>query len=241
MLRGVSFDVPPKTTTAIVGATGAGKSSIINVLMRFYDVQSGEVCLNGKNIRNLDLNVLRTTMGLVMQDVFLFSGTIYENITLGDERISLEQVKEAARTLEADQFIERLPGGYDYRVGERGATLSSGQRQLLSFHSRNGRKSLTCSLLDEATANVDSETEALVQNAIDVALSDRTAIIIAHRLSTIQKAAQIIVLKKGEIVERGNHQQLLALRTVIIKNYICSSTEKPKRLPGSLWKKKRLR
>lgn len=219
VLRGVSFDVPPKATTAIVGATGAGKSSIINVLMRFYDVQSGEVCLNGKDIREIELKTLRNAMGLVMQDVFLFSGTIYENITLGDSRISLEQVKEAARTLKADAFIERLPGGYDYRVGERGATLSAGQRQLLSFI-RVMVIDPDLLLLDEATANIDSETEALVQNAVDVALSDRTAIIIAHRLSTIHKADQIIVLKKGEIVERGNHQELLALDGYYKKLYL---------------------
>lgn len=208
ILKGISFVAEPMTTTAIVGATGSGKTSLFNVLNRFYEHQAGQALLNGAPIEAYRLSALRESMGVVQQDVFLFSGTILDNITLGDDTISREAVEEAARRIGADAFIRRLPGGYDYRVGERGASLSAGQRQLLAFI-RVMVKNPPLLLMDEATANVDSESEALIQQAIEAVLGRRTALIIAHRLSTIQKADQILVMHKGRIVERGNHQSLL--------------------------------
>ncbi len=208
VLRGISFRVPPCTTTAIVGATGSGKSSILNVLNRFYEHQAGRILLNGEAIETYRLATLREHIGLVQQDVVLFSGTIHDNITLGDESISRAAVEEAARRIGVDAFVQRLPGGYDYSVGERGATLSTGQRQLLAFV-RVMVRNPPLLLLDEATANVDSESEALIQQAIQAVLGQRTALIIAHRLSTIQKADQILVMHRGQIVERGTHQSLL--------------------------------
>lgn len=209
VLRGISFDVPSGTTTAIVGATGAGKSSVVNTLLRYYEIQQGSIVVAGQDIRAVQQDALRGYMGLVMQDVFLFGGTIAENITLFNTDIPLERVQDAARRVGAHHFIEQLPGGYHYRVGERGATLSTGQRQLLSFI-RVLVYDPKILLLDEATANIDTETEELIQQAIATVLAGRTSIIIAHRLSTIQKAHQILVMHRGEIVERGNHQQLLA-------------------------------
>jgi ATP-binding cassette subfamily B protein len=209
VLRGISFEVPAGTTTAIVGATGAGKSSVVNTLLRYYEIQQGSIRVAGHDIRQVQQDALRGYMGLVMQDVFLFGGTIAENITLFNTDIPLQRVQEAARRVGAHHFIEQLPGGYHYRVGERGATLSTGQRQLLSFI-RVLVYDPKILLLDEATANIDTETEELIQQAIATVLAGRTSIIIAHRLSTIQKAQQILVMHKGEIVERGNHQQLLA-------------------------------
>lgn len=208
VLRNVSFDVPSGTTAAFVGATGAGKSSLINVLMRFYEIQSGTVEVAGEDARKYKLYEFRAAMGLVLQDVFLFSGSVYENITLGAPHITREQVRAAAALIEADRFIERLPGGYEYKVGERGATLSAGQRQLISFL-RVLVHDPKILLLDEATANIDSETEYVVQQAIAKVMAGRTALIIAHRLSTIQKADCIYVMRRGEIVERGTHYSLL--------------------------------
>lgn len=210
ILNDVSFSVKANTTTAIVGATGAGKSSVINILMRFYEINSGDILLNNVSIADFKSSTIRESMGLVMQDVFLFSGTVYENITLGDESISRESVIQAAKVVGVHDFIAKLPGGYDFKVGERGVALSTGQRQLLSFI-RVLVANPRILLLDEATANIDSETESLIQHAINTVLSNRTSIIIAHRLSTIQKADQIIVLNKGIIVEKGSHQELLSL------------------------------
>jgi len=219
VLRGISFDVPPGTTTAIVGHTGAGKSSIVNVLMRMYEIQQGRVLVGGHDARDYRLDELRAAMGLVPQDVFLFSGTIRENITLFNPDIPLERLRAAARAVGALEFIERLPGGFDYRVGERGATLSTGQRQLISFV-RVLVYQPGVLLLDEATANIDTETEALIQQAIEKVQRNRTAIVIAHRLSTIQRADQILVMHKGEIAERGTHQQLLAQGGLYKKLYL---------------------
>jgi len=209
VLRDVSFTVEPGQHVAIVGATGAGKTTIINLLLRFYDVQRGQILIDGRDIREYASQDLRRHIGLVLQDVFLFSGSVRENLTLGDSSIPFEKVQEAARLIGADRFIERLPAGYDQDVRERGLTLSHGQRQLLSFV-RALVHDPRILVLDEATSSVDTETEQLIQQAMETLLRGRTAIIIAHRLSTIQHADQILVLHRGEIRERGTHQELLA-------------------------------
>ncbi len=209
VLRDVSFTVEPGQHVAIVGATGAGKTTIINLLLRFYDVQRGQILIDGRDIREYASQDLRRHIGLVLQDVFLFSGSVRENLTLGDSSIPFEKVQEAARLIGADRFIERMPAGYDQDVRERGLTLSHGQRQLLSFV-RALVHDPRILVLDEATSSVDTETEQLIQQAMETLLRGRTAIIIAHRLSTIQHADQILVLHRGEIRERGTHQELLA-------------------------------
>jgi ATP-binding cassette subfamily B protein len=208
VLRDISFEVGPGERVALVGATGSGKSTVINLLSRFYDIQEGSIRLNGQDIRGLRLETLRSQIGVVLQDVFLFSGSIRDNITLNQDHIPQVQVEEAARRVGAHEFICRLPGGYDYNVRERGATLSLGQRQLIAF-ARVLVYDPRILVLDEATANIDSESEELIQRAIDTVMAGRTSIIIAHRLSTIQKADQIIVLRKGQILESGTHPQLL--------------------------------
>jgi ATP-binding cassette subfamily B protein len=208
VLKNISFEVKEGQSIAMVGATGAGKSSVINLLSRFYDIQKGEITLDGKDLKEYDLPALRQNIGVVLQDVFLFSDTILYNITLGNPDISLKQVKAAAELVGATKFIERLPGGYDYNVMERGATLSVGQRQLISFV-RAVVYNPKIIVLDEATSSVDTETEEMIQNAIEKMMKGRTSIVIAHRLSTIQEADKIIVLDKGEIKETGTHQELL--------------------------------
>jgi ATP-binding cassette subfamily B protein len=208
VLKNISFDVKEGQSVALVGATGAGKSSIINLLSRFYDIQKGKISLDDRDLQDYDLFALRQNIGVVLQDVFLFSDTILYNITLGNPNISLQQVKAAAELVGAKKFIERLPGGYEYNVMERGATLSVGQRQLISFV-RAMVYNPKIIVLDEATSSVDTETEELIQNAIEKMMKGRTSIVIAHRLSTIQKADKIIVLDKGEIKEIGTHQELL--------------------------------
>ena len=209
VLRDVSFTVEPGQTFALVGATGSGKTTILSLLLRFYEPQCGRVTLDGVDVRDLGLAELRRQVGLVLQDVFLFSGSIEENVTLGDESVSHARVEEAARLVGADRFIERLPEGYAQPVGERGATLSLGQRQLLSFV-RTLLYDPAVLVLDEATSSVDTETEEAVQRAVDVLMDGRTALVVAHRLSTVQHADQILVLHKGEVRERGSHQALLA-------------------------------
>ena len=209
VLKNISFEVKQGEAVALVGATGAGKSSVINLLSRFYDIQKGQILIDQEDIKNYDLFALRRNIGVVLQDVFLFSDTILYNITLGNPDISLQQVKQAAELVGARKFIERLPGGYDYNVMERGATLSVGQRQLISFV-RAMVYNPKIIVLDEATSSVDTETEELIQSAIEKMMKGRTSIIIAHRLSTIQEADKIIVLDKGEIKESGTHIELLA-------------------------------
>jgi ATP-binding cassette, subfamily B, multidrug efflux pump len=208
VLRDISFAVNEGETVAFVGATGAGKSSIINLLSRFYEINKGQILVDDVDLNQYELGALRQNIGVVLQDVFLFSDTITNNITLGDTRITHETVVEAAKLVGVHDFIMRLPGGYDYNVMERGATLSVGQRQLISFV-RAMVHDPRIIVLDEATSSVDTETEELIQDAIGKLMKGRTAIVIAHRLSTIQKANKIIVVDKGQIVEQGNHDELL--------------------------------
>lgn len=210
VLKNISFEVMAGQTVALVGATGAGKSSIINLISRFYEINQGQIFIDGTEIREYELGTLRKHIGVVLQDVFLFSNSIHHNITLGNPSITKEQVLEAAENVGARKFIERLPGGFDYNVMERGSTLSVGQRQLISFV-RAMVYNPEILILDEATSSVDSETEELIQESIEKMMKGRTSIVIAHRLSTIQKADKIIVLHKGEIVETGTHDSLLEL------------------------------
>jgi ATP-binding cassette subfamily B protein len=208
VLKNISFEVKEGETIALVGATGAGKSSIINLLNRFYEINKGEILIDDIALQHYDLDFLRSHIGVVLQDVFLFSGTIRDNITLGNPDISDAQIWHAAALVGADKFINRLREGLDYKVMERGATLSVGQRQLISFV-RTMVYDPRILVLDEATSSVDSETEEMIQEAIEKMMQGRTSIVIAHRLSTIQKASKIIVLDKGEIKEVGSHEALL--------------------------------
>ncbi len=210
VLKDVSFEVNPGETVAFVGATGSGKTSAINLLGRFYEFQKGEITIDGVEIRNYDLENLRKSMAVVLQDVFLFSDTILNNITLNSSEISREKVIEASKKVGAHDFISKLPGDYDYDVKERGGMLSVGQRQLISFI-RAYVHHPSILILDEATSSIDTESELLIQKATDILTEGRTSIIIAHRLSTIQKADKIIVLEAGKIIEQGSHQDLLRL------------------------------
>lgn len=210
VLKDISFEVKAGQTVALVGATGAGKSSTINILNRFYEIQKGQVTIDGVDIKSYELNYLRSRIATVLQDVFLFSDTITNNITLKNPEISFEEVVEAAKKVGAHDFIERLPGAYNYNVMERGATLSAGQAQLISFI-RALVYQPSILVLDEATSSVDTETEIMIQTAIEQLMQGRTSIVIAHRLSTIQKADLIVVLDKGEIKEKGTHQALLKM------------------------------
>lgn len=209
VLKNISFSAKAGEKVALVGATGAGKSSVINLLGRFYEYNKGSITVDGKDIRDYELSSLRKNIGVVLQDVFLFPGSVFSNISLNDESITREQAIEAARFVGADDFISRLPEGYDFNVMERGAMLSVGQRQLISFI-RAYVHDPRVLVLDEATSSIDSESEQLIQQAIERITGGRTSIIIAHRLATIQKADRILVFDKGEIVEEGNHQELLA-------------------------------
>lgn len=210
VLKDVTFEVKPGETVAFVGATGSGKTSTINLLGRFYEYQKGEIKVDGEEIRNFDLENLRQNMAVVLQDVFLFSDTIMNNITLNSPEISKESVIEASKKVGAHEFISKLPGDYDYDVKERGGMLSVGQRQLISFI-RAYVHHPSILILDEATSSIDTESELLIQKATDILTEGRTSIVIAHRLSTIQKADKIIVLEAGRIIEQGTHQDLLAM------------------------------
>ena len=218
VLKDMNFKINPGETVAIVGHTGAGKTSTINILTRFYDIQKGNILLDGVDISTIDKQELRKHISLVLQDVFLFSGTIESNINLNNPDISFESVKKAAEIVGADKFIMDLPDQYKEPVKERGATLSVGQKQLISF-ARALAYDPKILILDEATSSIDTETEILIKEAIEKLLVGRTAIVIAHRLSTIQNADKIIVLHKGEIRETGNHQQLLAKKGIYYKLY----------------------
>jgi ATP-binding cassette subfamily B multidrug efflux pump len=218
VLRDVSFTIAPGERVGVVGATGSGKTTLINLLLRFYDVRQGRILVNGVDIRDMDLARLRSLFGLVLQDVHLFSGTIAANVRLGNEAISDAAVERAIRAVHAERFVENLPGGYQAPVAERGATLSVGQKQLLSF-ARALAFDPQILLLDEATSSVDTETEALIQDALRVLMSGRTVLAIAHRLSTVQDVDKILVLHKGELRESGTHQQLLAQRGLYYRLY----------------------
>ena len=208
VLKDISFTVNAGDTVALVGHTGSGKSSIISVLNRLYQIQKGTISLDGVNIETYNLDTLRSSIGVVLQDVFLFSGSVMDNITLRNPDITKEQVMEAARLIGVHDFIMQLPGGYSYNVMERGSTLSLGQRQLISFI-RALLYNPSVLILDEATSSIDTESELLIQHAIDKLIAGRTSIVIAHRLSTIRKADKIIVLDQGEIMEAGTHDELL--------------------------------
>ena len=219
VLKDISFKVKRGQSIAFVGATGAGKSTIINLLARFYDPDRGAVFIDGIDIKNMTKKTLRENLGVVLQDVFLFSGDIKYNISLGDDNISFEKIRKAAVEVNIEKFISKLPGGYSEDIRERGSILSFGQRQLLAF-ARALVYDPKILVLDEATSNVDTETEILIQNAVKKLMNGRTSIIIAHRLSTIQNADKIIVIHKGGIREVGTHQQLLAKRGIYYKLYL---------------------
>ena len=218
VLKDVSFTVEPGQSIALVGHTGSGKTTITNLLMRFYDIQRGKILLDGVDLRDWDLTALRKNFAVVLQEVFLFSGTIEGNIRLGREDITEERVRWAAHEVHADGFIQRLKGNYQSEVRERGAGLSVGQKQLISF-ARALAFDPALLILDEATSSIDTETEQLIQRAIERVMRDRTSIVVAHRLSTIQNADRIIVLHHGEIREQGTHQELLAHRGLYWKLY----------------------
>ena len=208
VLKGISFSIEPGQTVAVVGATGAGKSTLINLLNRMYDIDSGSINIDDKPVKSYKLNDLRQSISVVLQDVFLFASSVHENITLQKSDISKEEVERAAKEIGVDEFIQTLPGGYDYNVKERGTMLSSGQRQIISFL-RAYVSDPSILILDEATSSIDSYSEQLIQNATEKLTKDRTSLVIAHRLATIRNADLILVMDQGEIVERGTHDELL--------------------------------
>jgi ATP-binding cassette subfamily B protein len=218
VLKDINLDIPAGQRYALVGHTGAGKTTLTKLLCRFYDVQQGQILVDGVDIRQWDLYNLRKHMAVVQQDVFLFSGTVMENIRLGNQKISRDEVEDAARKVDAHHFIEKMPGGYQARIRERGSNLSQGQRQLLAL-ARAIVYNPHILILDEATSNIDSESEYLIQQALKVVMQNRTAIVIAHRLSTIQYMDQIVVMHHGRIHEIGTHQDLLKKRGLYHRLY----------------------
>ncbi|MEG0895587.1 MAG: ATP-binding cassette domain-containing protein, partial [Oscillospiraceae bacterium] len=218
ILKDISFKVLPGQSVAFVGATGAGKTTIQNLITRYYDIQKGEILLDGINIRDIKVECLRKLIGQMLQDVFLFTGDVKSNIRLKNEDISDQEIINSSKYVNADGFISKFKNGYDEEVIERGASFSSGQRQLLSF-ARTLAFQPKVLILDEATANIDTETEELIQDALGKIMQGRTTLIVAHRLSTIQNADNIIVMHKGRIMEQGNHQQLLSQHGMYYKLY----------------------
>jgi ATP-binding cassette subfamily B protein len=218
VLNEVSFSVHEGETVAIVGVTGAGKTSLLHLLERFYEMEEGSILIDGIDIRERDISQLRSQIGLVMQDTFLFSGDIEENIRLGDQRSDGGRVREVARVVNAERFIQRLPDGYHTKVGEGGEALSAGERQLLAF-ARALYTNPRILILDEATSHIDPETERLIQDGLAQLLKGRTAIIIAHRLSTIQHSDRIVVLHKGRVREIGTHAELIGKRGLYFRLY----------------------
>jgi ATP-binding cassette subfamily B protein len=218
VLKNISFEANKGETVALVGHTGSGKSSIINLLFRYYDIEKGKITIDGIDTSDLPRQQLRKHMGIVLQDPFLFTGTIESNVSLDNPAISTEQARSALQAVGADRFIENLPNKYNEEVLEKGSTLSAGERQLISF-ARALAYDPAILILDEATANIDTETEAMIQKALNIVKEGRTTFIIAHRLSTIKKADQILVLDKGQIVERGNHEELMQRRGKYFQMY----------------------
>jgi ATP-binding cassette subfamily B protein len=229
-LKDVSFTVRPGQSVALVGHTGSGKTTITNLLMRFYDVQKGRILLDGVDVRDWELQSLRENFAVVLQDIFLFTGTVESNIRLGREDISDERIRWAATEVCADNFIRRLPHDYKSEVRERGAGLSVGQKQLISF-ARALAFDPALLILDEATSSIDTETEQFIQQAIDRVMRNRTSLVVAHRLSTIQRADKIIVLHHGEIREQGTHQDLLALQGLYWKLYKLQYSDPSRLIP----------
>ena len=226
VLQDISFKVDPGQKIAVVGATGAGKSTIISLLSRFYDVQQGQILIDGQDIKDFNLQELRRSIGIVLQEVFLFSGSVAENIRLGNKNIADEDVRRAAETVHASGFIRELEHQYASKVGERGSSLSVGQKQLLAF-ARALAYDPKILVLDEATSSIDTETEMLIRDALEKLMTDRTSIIIAHRLSTVQNADRIIVLHHGRIRETGTHQELLHLKGIYWKLYQLQYKDQP--------------
>jgi ATP-binding cassette subfamily B protein len=233
VLRDLTFAIEPGETVAVVGHTGAGKTTLISLLLRFYDVQKGAVRIDGVDVKEMDLADLRSRFGVVLQDPFLFTGTIGGNIRLGTERIHNEHVAKAAEDVNLGDFVRSLPQGFNQEVRERGSTLSTGQKQLISF-ARALAHEPQILILDEATSSVDTETEFKVRDALSRMVEGRTSLIIAHRLSTVQRADKIIVMHKGQLREMGTHQELLAQRGIYFKLYQLQYKDQELNVAGAL-------